>query len=214
MANDSFSIVSSLIGDSGGSGVEATTGPTTTAKKSPSSLLSLLKSNDPKQMKLAKEAAALSVADSVIQGAAGILDVDSQARASSRAQQSAFDSSVKMLEDTSAFRSGESALNFAQTQELREQGFEQAMSLEEQKFAMQKGIEELKFSTSMEMQERRFDLTMDVLAAQTGLQKDQLKNNVQFSDTVRQVNNLDTLLNIAREQQNQPSDPNTQQFFN
>lgn len=138
-----------------------------------------------------KEMLGLSAASSAVGLGAGLYDINQEFKREMGLLGEKTASEQRMLESRATAQAEQSAKDF----ELR------------------KEIGAKQHALALDMQNQKFEAAMDMIAEQTGIAKDQLMNDVQFSQTVSNINQLDTLLNLAKQQSMQPYDENTQQFF-
>jgi hypothetical protein len=122
-----------------------------------------------------KQLLGLGAASTGISTAAGIFDTDREAKHASRELESQFANASMLSGERAEFQKEQSALNFEQAKELGAMAHVQRL----------------------EFQEKQFDNSMEMLAKRSGFQIEQLKNNAQLSQSVRQVNELNTLLATA-----------------
>jgi len=191
-----FSKAKSFLGSEGRFGVDAvspgvkaspsTKGEIITGKEKPSFMQRAMKGDLTN-----KEMLGLSAAGSAVSLGTGLYDINQEFKREMGLLGEKTASEQRMLESRASAQAEQSAKDF----ELR------------------KEIGAKQHALALDMQNQKFEAAMDMIAEQTGIAKDQLMNDVQFSQTVSNINQLDTLLNLAKQQSMQPYGENTQQFF-
>jgi hypothetical protein len=131
----------------------------------------------------------LSALSSGVNLATGLYDINRQAKRESQMLAEKTASIERQLEASGQLQQEQSRADFEQAMQQRE----------------------AQFQLTQEVREKQFNASMDMIAERSGIAKDQLMNDVQFSQTVANINELNSLLNLAKQQQ--PVGENTQQFF-
>lgn len=131
----------------------------------------------------------LSLGQTAVGTAAGLYDLGQEFKRGQDRLAKDFESSERIAEATAEFKQEQSRADFEQAMQQRE----------------------AQFQLTQEVREKQFNASMDMIAERSGIAKDQLMNDVQFSQTVANINELNSLLNLAKQQQ--PAGENTQQFF-
>ena len=193
-----FSKAKSFLGSEGRFGVDAVSPG---VKASPSTKSEIVKAGDSTKPNIFqramkgdltdKEMLGLSAGGAAIEAAAGLYDVGREFK---RGRET-------LMEQAEAGRA------------MQEMSFQAQAEQSAKDFELRKEIGAKQHALALDMQNQKFEAAMDMIAEQTGIAKDQLMNDVQFSQTVSNINQLDTLLNLAKQQSMQPYDENTQQFF-